>query len=88
MSDDIKPGDLAVVIKPTVCCNNPSAIGVILKVLSISHDDSWCVHCGRHRQGLRAHSSFGGGDLSRLKKIPPLAELEDTTTDTPIKELA
>lgn len=86
MSEDIKPGDLVMVVKPMACCGNPSALGMTFHILSIVKMDCWCIHCGDNRNIVRAESPLGFGDVSRLKKIPPLTELEDITTDYPIKE--
>lgn len=85
---EIAKGDLVMVVKPTACCGNESAIGMTFHVMSLIKMECWCVHCGNHRNIMRAECPLGFGDASRLKKIPPLSELEDATTNEPIKSHA
>jgi len=82
MSEPIKVGDLVVVIRGPYCCNSPERLGIHFTVKSIfTEQDATviCRYCRATRNGgsLVASTGLGYGIyLSRLKRIPPLAELE------------
>lgn len=86
MSDRaIQVGDLVQVIKPSDCgCTN--SIGRIFCVGSIAAiRHVQCKHCGQdaHMETLGAWRQDRSGwcELYRLKRIPPLAELDAVSTD-------
>lgn len=77
----IKTGDLVVVVKPTVCCGNDSAVGKIFQVGKIESMVGQCVHCGSVAQDFGAEVADEPTRLfraSRLKKIDPLPQDETT----------
>jgi hypothetical protein len=79
---DIKVGDLVVVVRPRRCgCAH--SIGWVFKVASVapSPRGGYCAMCGKDTfepGTLRAYNEAADGysELSRLKRIPPLGELE------------
>lgn len=90
MSDEIKPGDLVMVVKPMPCCGNTKTNGYMFHVQKIISDRGYCVHCNAKFE-IQDHVHIGEGMhvlKFRLKKIPPLSELESQTSslDNPIKE--
>ena len=81
MSEPIKVGDLVMVAKPTNCCNYFAGIGKIYTVIPF-HDrrPTWkCVVCGfvdvQPEDSVKL-SNRGAYERRRLKRIPPLEELE------------
>ena len=72
---DIKVGDLVVVVRPRTCCGNMKAIGRLFVVQSFG-DFSWC-ECGQKQHWSVAYlDDWYRCEVSRLKRIPPLSELE------------
>ena len=91
MSEPIKVGDLVQVVRPTPCGHN-TVVGRVFVVKSISRGSSfnWCLSCG-HRWGPEDQAESGayfGASLWRLKRIPPLSELEGQRTEEKLKETA
>ncbi len=88
----ISVGDLVAVVRPMPCgCGD--SIGWVYKVTKIAKQDhytSGCRFCGKDYQvGLLAYREDGcGADLYRLKRIPPLGELEGQRTEEDIREPA
>lgn len=81
--EDIKPGDLVMVVKSSLCCGDVSRIGEIFRAQGVGiRPYAVCVHCGReatnyfgvHKRGRYWHSA------SRLKKIDPPAEGDSLPT--------
>ena len=88
MSDEpIREGDNAYVAYKTTCCGSNIRLGYFLQVKSIKrYRDGRCSECGYIEDCLVA---FGFGhatpfDLRRLRRIPPLSELETTNTDSEV----
>ena len=91
---DIKVGDLVVVIKSNGCsCAAPSkTIGLIFRVneIRLSHN----ARCGACKIPMEdticafGDLDDGAFDMPRLKRIPPLSELEGQRTEEKIKEPA
>jgi len=78
---DIKAGDLVMVVKPRQCCGSSHAIGKVFLVVSVGIETVNCSICGKEEKMVVARVSTGlMGDISRLKKIPPLSDLEDVET--------
>lgn len=82
MTDQIKPGDLVMVVKPTPCCGNEANIGRIAKVKNVANDSFLvCVWCERlYRKPALASLDGGRVLLSRLKKLNPPADEESRET--------
>lgn len=86
MSEPIKVGDLVVIARPTPCCGNEGNVGIVFVVSGIDYGGS-CSYCSRPHP--RAAGAFGKSDghmtqVSRLKRIPPLKELDDVKRDEEI----
>lgn len=79
MSDPIKAGDWVVVVKPTMCCGNTTAIGWVFEVAEVAlQKGMFCTHCNHRGEWDAARNDrWDGFELSRLKRIPPLSELDD-----------
>jgi hypothetical protein len=79
---DIKEGDLVMIVKPINCCGSSNSVGKIRTVIGVSKDISFCPYC--HfvlPKALLVHLSSGSYvHLNRLKKIPPLSDLEVVET--------
>ena len=77
MIDQIATGDLVVVVEPSPCCGNLSSIGLVFKVQGVNSEPSRCIFCGfvsSYRVAVKESGIVC--KISRLKKIPPLSELE------------
>lgn len=93
MDKPISVGDLVMVIRHTkyanLCACPSTAIGHIFRVQDISKTPS---HCGRCMKPYPAEwCAWDGGvvyELTRLKRIPPLSELEGERTQEGIREPA
>lgn len=91
MSDKpIQVGDLVQVVRPTLCCGQTKAIGMIYQVVSFNSMKSYkCDSCGGITNLLVADRGFGwGANVCRLKRIPPLSELESRRTEEVLREPA
>ena len=85
MSEPIKVGDLVVVVKPTPCCRDTSAIGEHHTIIALVGGLGRCNFCGHYETMLDAKVSVNTYfDLHRLKRIPPLSELEGEKRDEEI----
>lgn len=90
----VKPiavGDLVMVVKPTECCGVFSPKAHIFVVARIKPSYWRCVHCGRSGFG----ESMAWLDdntqcfaVFRLKRIPPISELEGVQSEEKLKEPA
>lgn len=79
MDKPISVGDLVVLVKPTPCCGDERNVGRFFTVLSLTKKPGfpWCNHCAAERQTLSVQiADKGWVELYRLKRIPPLDELE------------
>jgi hypothetical protein len=79
MSEKIEVGDLVVVWRLTPCCGKGAErVGQIFLVRSFTTAANCCHFCGRSRTELlaRGPDGFRPIRLSRLKRIPPLADLD------------
>ena len=79
MINQIEVGDLVYVIRSTPCgCSGPSqSLGTIFRVASIDFIPTYCTDCFAPIPTSICASRYDGYwfDLIRLKKIPPLDEL-------------
>lgn len=89
MSDEIKVGDLVMVVRGLRCCGNSRKLGLAFTVAEIAYHDGnvrlECVHCGSKGQsdGTLAYPERGKGQgvfLYQLKKIDPPAQDESEET--------
>lgn len=89
MNAEIKVGDLVVVTKPRLCCGEASGVGKVFRVGGM-HKGSNCYRCGNRYDATVAEvdGSFVSCELPRLKRIPPLGELESEKRDENLKEPA
>jgi hypothetical protein len=78
---DIKAGDLTLIYKPMTCCGYSGSIGDFIVVDEVVDINSGCSRCGKYIQTLYAlyleDGELAAIEISRLKKIPPLSDLED-----------
>lgn len=83
MSHGIAKGDLVMVVKPSTCCNNGTALGSVLTVTGVDPRGVRCMHCGQTFDGPNASCSNGYGYLFvRLKRIPPIGANESSGCET------
>lgn len=75
--NDIQVGDLVMVVKPKICCGLSGGIGKIFRVSGF-FPHSRCGSCGKtiEQKFALLNGEFSGAFVVRLKKIPPLTELE------------
>src|SRR5689334_9021055 len=79
MSDrPISVGDLVQVVRPTPCCGQFSGRYPFFRVGGIKSGYWECAICGEYRTANAAQVEGVAyyADLHRLKRIPPLSELE------------
>lgn len=78
----IQAGDLVYVAKPTLCCGVTVRCGNVFRVVAVECPPSGWIHCpwcDRYEQTNRLFALAPDGrycDLERLRKIPPLGELD------------
>ena len=85
MSEPIKPGDMVQIVRPTYCCGSDEKLGLVFRVERMEADVLRC-NCG-HVHPREVHVELPNGwwiELSRLKRIPPLFELDDVRQDEEI----
>ena len=89
MRKEIQVGDLVVVVKPTYCCGYARSLGMTFVVNKIMEGPSRCGNCGAIDETLDALKPDGDwAELGRLKRIPPLKELEGQRTEEERREPA
>ena len=80
MNRPIQVGDLVVIVKPPAGCRCVENLGVIFQVTAIRQGTNWrvCRNCesGSLGTGLVAEGFGRALGLKRLKRTPPLSELE------------
>lgn len=83
----IQKGDLVMVVKPTVCCENTNAIGIMFIAIPETKRGLRCVYCAtRTTTGFFINDATGHGFLSlRLTKIDPPAEGDSLPTRADIE---
>jgi hypothetical protein len=76
---DIKVGDLVMVVRPIDCCGHTQGLGRVFIVEFLRDGMNICMTCG-HRSAYSVDAWYLGSNLAfplqRLKRIPPLDELE------------
>ena len=81
MSEPIKVGDLVQVIKQASCgCHEHLGHVFVVEEVLPAWADGYCTKCRRtiipSGEMVAAWPDWGYTELSRLKRIPPLSELE------------
>ena len=74
---DIKVGDLVIVVKPRICCGEPTALGAVFKVTSFRLSSGHCKYCKTRIIG--ATQAVGWNKpirIERLRRIDPLSDPE------------
>jgi len=90
MSEPIKPGDLVVVVRPSLCTGANEDVGRVFRVGAVCPGEGiskHCQSCGKSHEPLHmmyAEASDGWFPFARLKRIPPLSELDDVKRDEEI----
>jgi hypothetical protein len=84
----IRVGDLVVVVRPISCCGHTQGMGRVFIVEFLRDGMNICMTCG-HRSDDSVDAWYLGSNLAfplqRLKRIPPLDQLE---RDQIVKELS
>lgn len=92
MTERIAVGDLVMVVRPSPCCGSDLAVGRrIFTVAALDFDSGTCSGCGAHIPSVKAAFNENNGkhyQLNRLKRIPPLDELEGVKTEETLNETA
>jgi hypothetical protein len=79
MADVISVGDLVVVVKAAPCCGYNGGVGKISTYIGTDDLSIRCKNCGLISNSKSTNLSNGYSyEFYRLKKIPPLTELETT----------
>lgn len=81
MNNDIKAGDLVMIVNPKECCGHNDRIGHVFTVLPKQNDNGFrCQICGKYlgKKDYYFNSPHQGVHKSRLIKIDPPA-LQDET---------
>lgn len=87
MSEQIKVGDLVVVVRNTHCCGRGKSLGKIFRVHHFEPFLGTCGDCGARGDGRQLAcmgASWFGYDVRRLKRIPPMNELDGVKNDEEI----
>lgn len=86
MAEPINVGDLVMIVKPTPCCARSDTVGVVFQVSFIFSGYEHCRYCGSGREVTAAvYPEINRMvDFHRLKRIPPLGELDDVKQDEEI----
>ena len=84
MSEPIRVGDLVVVVRPSQCSGSNHNLGLVFTVTDIKRGGEIpgkCFFCGgdhpEYDFALFAEMPDGWIPLRRLRRIPPLAELDE-----------
>lgn len=77
MNNEIRPGDLVMVVRPTTCCGSMKSIGTVFEVAEIGNYFCHCVLYNFAGNGIAALvDAESGYPIQRLKKLNPPAEQE------------
>ena len=92
MSEPIKVGDMVVVVRGMPCCGHSTPMqGHIFRVAQIRERTMTrfpCLYCAAESDNPAALGGEKPVDLCRLKRIPPLSELEGERTQEDLREPA
>lgn len=91
MDNPIQAGDLVVIVKPKTCgCQEPLGhIHYVKAIMMSASGGVRCIYCG-NLEPQTVVADFGGiaSEIYRLKRIPPLSELEGEKRDEKLTEPA
>jgi hypothetical protein len=88
MTEQIKAGDLAMIVRPTRCCGK-GKLGRIGKVQSVSVGQGYCHYCGFEASQLDVQWESGWFTSAyRVKRVPPLDELDGVKHEEDLREPA
>lgn len=76
----IEVGDLVRVVDAQPCCGSRKTVDIIFQVMAIYRTDTRCHYCGAFSADECLVEGKSNGlpvRMHRLRKIPPLSELED-----------
>jgi len=83
-TEEIKPGDLVIVVRPSICCGRSDSIGM---TGIVQPNPSWatyaqCDQCGAVDYDTSSFRTIDGGGYhaQTLKKIDPLSEVDEIPT--------
>ena len=83
----IAVGDLVQVVRPAPCCGTTRGMGIIFTVSGLEPFPRWCQFCFQGEW----KSALGYGTpvrVDRLRRIPPMPELEGERTEEQLREPA
>jgi hypothetical protein len=80
---DIRAGDLVMVVRGMTCCGGDTeSLGKTFVVSDIYSFQGFCMDCDAPQSGCAADGNADDGfEVDRLKRIPPLDELESPYYD-------
>jgi len=83
----IKVGDLVQVVRPAPCCGSTESIGKIFRVTGLASGDG-CYYCQNSSKTyqLALGGWKHGTKIVRLKRIPPLSDLEGAVTQEKLRQ--
>lgn len=84
MSNELKPGDRAVIIAGPPCCRNSGEVGKIITVESVGEFSATCFFCGT-RYPLRTYLLFESRCViskDRVVRLPPDSECKQLFRET------
>lgn len=88
MSEPIKVGDLVQIVKPKPCCGG-GTLGFYFFVEAIEPSDGCCTDCGAFlfdKLAALVPGEPGSVAVYRLRRVPPLSELEGERRDEKLTE--
>lgn len=89
MSDEIKPGDLVMVVRPMLCCGKSSGLGYVgtAEAIPINCYGAKCSFCGDENRDFRRHFMVDGKIVHalRLKKIDPPALADEVEREREVE---
>jgi hypothetical protein len=91
MDKPISVGDLVVIVRLRECCPENTKLGLIYRVNSLRTAEYACHYCGKPHGGqwtVAWGEGNVGANVVRLKRIPPLSDLEGERTQEDIREPA
>lgn len=87
MSEKISVGDLVMIVKPAHCCGYDKGLGIIFTVTGFFDNGLICDHCKTETSNERValvNGEWLAVHLDRVRRIPPLEELDDVKRDEEI----
>lgn len=91
MDNEIRVGDLVMVVRPMPCCGDARDVGICFRVEEITKAyDGWCVNCGSGHPNDCATDPTTTYEhpIKTLKKINPPAQGDEVSTREPLSTTA